>query len=95
MKKNVDYKILPQLNLIIELFSGPIDINDAVELKKREIEDEAYNPNNNHIISLCDIVVYTFYEEETQKYIDSIKNNENNWGKGKCNFNIHPCSASS
>ena len=43
MKKIVSYKIIPDLSLIIEVFAGTISIADAIDLKRKEIEDKDYN----------------------------------------------------
>jgi hypothetical protein len=74
------YKILPDLRLIIEVFCGNISFEDAIEMKKREIQDKDYNPNFNFIVSTVDVDI-SFDEKLVRKYIDIIKDNPKIIGK--------------
>lgn len=50
----IKYKILPELNLIIEYYCGKINLDDIINHKKNEIEDIEYRSNYNFIADLRD-----------------------------------------
>jgi hypothetical protein len=75
MKKIVSYKIIPELRIIIEVFSGRISILDAIELKKREIEDKDYNFEYNFIVVVNEIETADKSDFDFSKYFDTIKEN--------------------
>lgn len=78
MNASASFKILPDLKLIIELFSDRTTINDAIELKKSEIIDINYNSGYNFIVLFINInlPVTKVAETEIRKYVDSIKSNK-------------------
>lgn len=80
MNKIASYKIIPGLNLIIEVFGGRITIFDAIELKKREINDKDYNPNFNFIVSINEIDTDGKQDYDYSKYIDTVKENTRMYG---------------
>jgi hypothetical protein len=73
MDKIATYKIIPELKLIIEVFAGKISIIDAIELKRREIEDKDYNLNYNFIVSINELETDDKFEYDFSRYIDTIK----------------------
>jgi len=73
MRKIVSYKIIPALGLVIEVFAGKISIMDAIDLKKKEIEDNDYNPKFNFIVVANEIEADDKLEFDFSKYIDLIK----------------------
>jgi hypothetical protein len=80
MHKIVSYKIIPESKIIIEVFGGKISIIDAIELKKKEVQDKEYNPNFNFIVSINELEFDTNFKFDFSKYIDIIK--EDNKIKG-------------
>jgi hypothetical protein len=73
MCKIASYKIIPELKLIIEVFGGKINMFDAIELKKQEVQDKDYNPNFNFIVSINDVESETNFEYDFSQYIKAIK----------------------
>lgn len=77
--KGFDYKILPELSLIIETFSGNIDIQDVIALNEREIRDKKYKPDFNFIINIQELTINTnelaSSELEIEKFIEFAVNN--------------------
>jgi hypothetical protein len=78
MNSKNSYKILPDLKLILELFSTETSINDALELKKNEINNKDYNSSFNFIVVLhgSNSPVRLEAENEIKIFIDSIKTNQ-------------------
>ncbi|MDY0102485.1 MAG: hypothetical protein RBS07_06065 [Lentimicrobium sp.] len=74
MDKIATYKIFPDLRLHIEVFQGPLNIADLIELKNIEILDDSYNPNYNGIVSIEGVQINVKTKEDFAKYIESIKN---------------------
>jgi hypothetical protein len=85
MMPNNSYIILPDLKLIIESYSDKTTINDALELKEKEINDLYYDSSFNFIILFVNftIPIKTDTESEINKYIDSIKSNKKILGNRK------------
>jgi hypothetical protein len=52
MKKYANYLILPELGLILECCKGMTSVEDAVMMKKDELEDRLYNPAYNIIVDI-------------------------------------------
>jgi hypothetical protein len=73
MEKIVAYKIIPELKLIIEIFSGKISLDDAIELKRKEVLDRAYNSKFNYIVSINEIESEGRFDYDFSKYIETIK----------------------
>lgn len=76
MKRNLDYIIVSDYNLIIEIAKGEIDFADYIQLKIREAEDPLYNANYNFIVDLRNAVPKNNLkiEKEFQLYISHVKN---------------------
>lgn len=66
------YKILPEYQLIIELYYGPIKLADILELKKTEIEDKDYNSGFNFLV-IIDQADMLLTESDYKTYVDAIK----------------------
>ena len=68
MSNHANYRIMPELNLILECCKGRATVEDAIQMKKAEIADELYDPG-------FDILV-DFHEFKTMiepKIYDSAK----------------------
>lgn len=78
MNKGTSYIILPDLKLIIELFSDSTTVNDAIELKKMEINDINYDSSFNFLVLFLniDLPITNVSETEIKKYVESIKSNK-------------------
>ncbi len=56
MNENVyNYYILKDKNLVIEILRGDFEINDFINLKKRESEDPDFDPNSNSILDIRNV----------------------------------------
>ncbi len=55
--KYVSYKIIPELNLIIQYLQGPVEGDDAIHLVKEVRKDNTYNPKYNVLIDFRDIAI--------------------------------------
>jgi hypothetical protein len=44
MTKNISYRILPDLELIVESYYGIVSINDYIQLKTAQLIDNQFNP---------------------------------------------------
>lgn len=75
MKKVVYYKLVPDLNLMIEVFCGDIYYSDVLELKAKQIKDTNFNPKYNGLVDVTNANLHFSFEEiETyKKYITTIK----------------------
>jgi hypothetical protein len=85
MNERTSYIILPDLKLIIELFSNSTTINDAIELKKLEIKDVNYDASFNFIVLFINIDLRStdITEIEIKKYVESIKSDKQIIGNRK------------
>jgi hypothetical protein len=50
MKKHVNYKILPELRLILECCKGEASVGETINMKKNELSDILYNPDYNILV---------------------------------------------
>lgn len=75
-KKVVAYKILPELKLIIEVFSGSLGILDAIELKEREVNDSLYNPGYNFIVVANFVDANLDTDVDFSTYINTLTNSK-------------------
>ena len=55
--KNCTYKILPDLNLIIQYLGGSVNGEDAAELIKRLRQDDNYNTKYKVLVDFRDITL--------------------------------------
>jgi len=76
MNKHVCYKILPEIHLFVEYYSGQIFLEDLIHVKKREIKDKDYDPLFNaigdlrdaeFILSVPEIIEYSNYVKSASK----------------------------
>ncbi len=54
MVKYSTYRILPELKINLEYYSGPTYLKDLIEIRRELIEEKALNPNFNFIVDLRD-----------------------------------------
>ncbi len=80
MIMTTQYKVLPELKIIIEYFSGATVLVDMIEHRKKLIEDNEYNSNFNFITDFRDAILI-FSEEDVISYIDFARNTVNILGK--------------
>jgi len=78
----IKYKILPELNLIIEYYCGKVNIDDIINHKKSEIEDIEYNPNYNFIGDLRDSEL-DVTQEDVFVYVSFLETNNKVSGQRK------------
>jgi hypothetical protein len=84
MNESTSYIILPDLKLILELYTDQSSITSALELKKNEIKDKNYDSNFNFIISFTDLNASpSLADHEIQRYIDAIKSDKQILGNRK------------
>jgi|GEM_PF-1075805 len=70
-----DYIIIPGKKLIIEHFSGEIDLDVILKLKRKESLDSNYNPNYN-IIDDSRKAQFSLNFNDIKNYVEHIRNNE-------------------
>jgi len=70
--KSAQYKILPELKIIIEYFSVVTTLYDMIEHRKILIEEINYNPNYNFITDFRDTYL-DISDEEVLSYIEFVK----------------------
>jgi len=70
MEACAHYRIIPELNLVIEYFGGVLTIEDIINTKKQEIK-ENYDPEFNFIVDFRD-VQNIFNEKELIEYIEFV-----------------------
>ncbi|MCF8380583.1 MAG: hypothetical protein K9H49_13470 [Bacteroidales bacterium] len=85
MNNSKGYKILPELNLIVDYYSGPVNLNDIINLKKIEGKDPEYSPNRDVINDFIDCE-FNFTYENVIKFVKYVENNQNIVGKRKVAF---------
>lgn len=82
MDKKTSYKILPELRLFLEYYSGPITLKELIGIKKKEITDKDYDPTFNAIGDLRD-ADFQVSVPDIVEYHDFVKNTPNVSGKRK------------
>ncbi|NOQ28341.1 MAG: hypothetical protein GQ564_23510 [Bacteroidales bacterium] len=70
-----NFKIIPDKKLIIEYFSGKIELKDILELKRRESIEKEYNSNFNIIDDSRD-AEFLLNQNEISTYVNHIINNK-------------------
>jgi hypothetical protein len=80
MKKSAQYKILPELKIMIEYFSVETTLNDMIEHRKILIKDKDYNPGFNFITDFRDTILACSYDD-ILSYIEFAKKEPNMLGK--------------
>jgi len=74
-EKTVTYKILPEYQLIIEIFYGGIHYEDVLQLKNIEVADKDYNPGFNFIV-VMDQAEMLLKKSDYEKYVSLIKSDK-------------------
>lgn len=85
MKKEIKYKILPELRLQIEKASGKCSTDDFLKLKMQELKDPLYNKNYNFLVDIRNLD-FTYSSVELQKFLHFLHTQENVVGKRKSAF---------
>lgn len=74
----LQYKHIPQLKLVIEVYCGNIKYSDLVTLKENELKDKQFDPNYNLLmvvkdanfwLSACEIKLLKNYIKTENKYL--------------------------
>ena len=74
MAGHIAYKILPELELIIEYYSGKITVQDIIDHKKKEINNPAYNGDYNFIADIRESIL-DVSQKDFKDYLDFIEMN--------------------
>jgi len=74
--KNCTYRIIPELNINVEYYSGIINVNDLVEVRQKLNCEKLLNDHFNFFVDLRDAVfdLQTNVVEEFISYVKSDKN---------------------
>lgn len=75
MNGYIHYKILPELNLIIEYYCGKINLDDVIDHKKLEIKDLEYSANYHFIADLRDSELDVVSNQDFFDYLDFVEMN--------------------
>lgn len=75
MKNHANYRILPELKLILECCKGHATVEDAINMKKDEMSDHSYNPNYNIIVDFQEFVaaINTNTTDSVSRFFDFLK----------------------
>lgn len=79
------YKILTELNLIIEYYSGEIDIDDIIHMQKVLSEESIYRPTQDIILDFRDATL-KIEEEDLKRYLEFVKGFPKVFGKRKAAY---------
>lgn len=74
MTRLTDYKILPELNLIVTIYSGEIVIQDFVSLTRLFIKDELYRPEYHVLVDISKTNGIAF-RLDVIDYVDFVRKN--------------------
>jgi hypothetical protein len=72
MRRLTNYKILPELKLILECCKGKAQVIDAIDLKKEELLDRDFDPNYNVIVDFREFEIQ-FKSDVENKIIDFVE----------------------
>lgn len=70
-----NFIIIPEKKLIIEYFSGKIELNDILDLKYRESLEKEYDPNYNIIDDSRD-AEFLIREKEIEFYVNHLRSHK-------------------
>ena len=73
MANKLNYRIYPELKLIIEVGAGIVNVPDAIEFKKTQIEDKEYNNQFNYIVEISELELDTGFEFDFINFVNTIK----------------------
>ena len=79
------YRIINNLNLIIEYHKGALDVNSYIKFKQKTFSDTDFKTGLNYFIHFKNITFLTT-EEDVKKFVDFIKNNAPKLGRRKVAF---------
>jgi len=82
MKTYIHYKILPELNLILEYYGGKINLNDVINHKSLEIRDIDYNENYHFISDMRD-AEFNIISQDFNEYLNFLNKNNKVIGQRK------------
>lgn len=82
---HIKYKILSDLKLIIENYTGCVSMDDVIAIKKETGLDRIYSPNFNVIMDFRDANL-VFEPFEVSKYIDFANNSNIIYGERRTAF---------
>jgi len=82
MKTYIHYKILPELNLILEYYGGKITLNDVINHKSLEIRDIDYNENYHFISDMRD-TEFNIDSQDFNEYLKFLNRNNKVIGQRK------------
>lgn len=60
MDASASYRIIPELKLIVNVFSGSIMMNEIIDLNQKYIKDNLYNPTFNILNDFSDSIAIGF-----------------------------------
>ncbi len=76
MVKYSTYRILPELNINLEYYSGLTYLNDLVEVRNELIKEKSLNPNYNFIVDLRD-ATFDLHTNIVDEFINYVKSQTN------------------
>ena len=80
MNKNISYKILPNLRLIVESYFGTFNGDDYIELKKSQLRDERFNSLYNNIADIRNSEL-SISNDDIRKCVEFMKSEKGLAGK--------------
>lgn len=85
MKKEMSYKIIEESRLIIEFFSGDINIDDIIHLQNIISDELNYNPTFDLVFDTREANILV-NEKDMIKYLEFVKNHPKIYGKRKAAY---------
>ncbi|UMB55084.1 hypothetical protein MKD41_06310 [Lutibacter sp. A64] len=79
------YRIISDLNLILECHGGSLDVNSYIKFKQKLFNDVNFKTGLNHFIHFRN-TIFINPEEDLIKFVDFIKNNTSKLGERKVAF---------
>jgi len=86
MNKKLDYRVLDENRLVIEVFSGKVELDDYISFKETEIHDNQYHLEYKHLVDLCDAIIISAgenIEDKVKKFVSAIENTPGFFGNRK------------
>lgn len=80
MECQIKYRIIPELRLWIEHYSGTVTVEEIINQRKRIIEDHDFQPEYNAIADFRDAIL-PFKLNELREFIDLLRDNVSMRGK--------------
>lgn len=80
IRKNVNYIILPELNLILECYKGQPKVIDIIKMKKEELLNESFNHNYNVIADFreFDMIFKSKYLKLLSSFVEFLNETKSN-----------------